>query len=409
LRELFLGSRGRVAAGLLVAEFVAATQGLVIAAIMPRVVADLHGLAVYPLAFGAFFAAFFLFLPFGGPWTDRYGARRMLAIALGVLALGLGLVAIAPTMPAFVGARFVEGIGDAIDYAVSFAIVAKTFPDPLRARMLALTSAAWVVPAIAGPGLGAYVAMTFGWRWTFAGFLPLIAACAALLLPVVENRPAAERAGVFGSLQLLFSRSTLRAAPGLHGSFAAFFFLHAAFFGADAYVALMLTSVRGFSLGLASLCITLGAVGWSATAAFTPGLVARFGRARVVAAGGTLCLLGTLGLAAVTAGLPSGWAFAACAVSGAGIGLGYPTISVAAFGYAEEGAEGVVSSATLLAGVAGVLFGVLACGLSLSAGPRLGIGLQPALLAAFLVAALCALAAVALARRISPRSRDCPE
>ena len=403
MRELFAGSRGRVAAGLLVAEFVAATQGLVIAAIMPRVVADLHGLAVYSLAFGAFFAAFFIFLPFGGPWTDRYGARRMLAIALSVLALGLALVAVAPNMPAFVGARFVEGIGDALDYAVSFAIVAKTFPDPLRARMLALTSAAWVVPAIAGPGLGAFVAIAFGWRWAFAGFLPLIAVCAALLLPVAENRPAAGRGDAFGALRLLFSRPTLRAAPGLHGSFAAFFFLHAAFFGADAYVALMLTSVRGFSLGLASLAITLGAVGWSAAAVFTPGFTARFGRARVVAAGGALCVLGTLGLAAVTTGIPAAWAFVACAVSGAGIGLGYPTISVAAFGYAEEGAEGVVSSATLLAGVAGVLFGVLACGLLLSAGPRFGIGLQPALLAAFLVAATCGAAAAALALRISPR------
>lgn len=159
MRQLFSGRLGRIAAGLLVAEFVAATQGLVIAAIMPRVVADLHGLGAYPLAFGAFFAAFVLFLPFAGPWADRYGTRRMLAVALAVLALGLGLVAVARTMPFFVVARFVEGVGDSLDYAVSFAIVGKAFPNELRARMLSLTSAAWVVPALVSPALGAYVAL----------------------------------------------------------------------------------------------------------------------------------------------------------------------------------------------------------------------------------------------------------
>src|SRR5579863_7007509 len=257
LRELFSRRYGRIAAGLLVAEFVAATQGLVIASIMPRVVGDLHGLSAYPLAFGSFFAAFVIFLPFAGPWADRYGTRRMLAIALTVLALGLGLVAVAKTMPFFVGARFIEGVGDSLDYAVSFAVVGKAFPDRLRARMLSLTSAAWIVPAIVAPSIGAYVAIAFGWRWVFAGFLPLVAIAAALLLPAIDSAPAARRGDVFGSLRLIVSRATLRVRVGLHASLVAYALLHAAFFGSDAYVTLALTTARGMSLQLASACITL--------------------------------------------------------------------------------------------------------------------------------------------------------
>ncbi|MEO6835305.1 MAG: MFS transporter [Candidatus Tumulicola sp.] len=384
------------------AEFVAATQGLVIAAIMPRVVADLHGLGAYSLAFGSLFAAFLLFSPFAGPWADRYGTRAMLAIALGVLALGLGLVAVAPNMTAFVGARFVEGIGDGIDYAVSFAIVAKTFPEPLRARMLSLTSAAWVVPAIVGPGLGAYVASVFGWRWAFAGFLPLIAVAAALVLPALDSRPAPQRGDVFGALRLLFSRATLRANAGLHASFVALGLLHAAFFGADAYVALMLTSVRGLSLQLSSVCITLGAVGWSVAAIFAPALLGRLGKARVVFWGATSCLLGALGLLGVALGAALPLAFVACLASGAGIGLAYPTLSVVAFGFAREGDEGVVSSAALLAAIVGIIAGVLACGVSVSVAARSGAPLQVALVYTFAVAAACALALGALARRINP-------
>jgi MFS family permease len=401
LRQLFSGRLGRIAAGLLVAEFVAATQGLVIAAIMPRVVADLHGLAAYSLAFGSFFAAFLVVLPFAGPWSDRYGSRRTLAFALSVLALGLGLVAISPNMPFFVGARFVEGIGDGVDYAVSFAVIGKAFPDALRARMLSLTSAAWVVPAIVGPGLGAYVATAFGWRWAFAGFLPLVAIAAVLLLPAIDWRPAQQPADVLGALRLLFSRATLRANDGLHASFIAFALLHATFFGSDAYVALMLTAVRGLSLQLASACITLAAVGWSVVAVFAPALLARFGKARVVLFGAAACLLGGAGLLAVALGAAIPLAFVACTISGAGIGLTYPTLSAAAFGFAEPGDEGAVSSATLMAGIIGIIAGVLACGLSVALASRTGAPLATPLAYSFGIAVFFAATLAGLSSRLS--------
>ena len=400
MRELFSGRHGRIAAGLLVAEFVAATQGLVIAAIMPRVVADLHGLGAYSLAFGSFFAAFLLVLPFAGPWSDRYGSRRILALALSILALGLLLVALSPNMALFIGARFVEGIGDGIDYAVSFAIIGKSFPDTLRARMVSLTSAAWVIPAIVGPGLGAYVATAFGWRWVFAGFLPLIAIAAALLLPVVDRNPARQPGDLFGAIRLLFSRATLRARDGLHGSFVAFGLLHAAFFGCDAYVALMLTSVRGLSLQMASLCITLAAAGWSIAALFAPALLARMGKANVVFVGAASCLFGALGLLAVALGADVALAFVAFTVTGIGIGLSYPTLSAAAFGFAAHGDEGAVSSATLMSGVIGVIAGVLICGLSVAVASSTGTPLAIPLAYTFGIAALFAAALAVLSRRL---------
>jgi MFS family permease len=400
LRELFSGRRGRIAAGLLVAEFVAATQGLVIAAIMPRIVADLHGLGAYPLAFGAFFAAFVIFLPFAGPWADRYGTRRMLAIALAILALGLGLVAIAPTMSFFVGARFIEGIGDSLDYAVSFAIVGKAFPDALRARMLSLTSAAWVVPALVGPALGAYVAIAFGWRWAFAGFLPLVVAAAALLLPAIDWVEESRESDLFGALRLLFSRATLQAQPGLHASFVAFALLHAAFFGADAYVTLMLTAARGLPLQLASACITLAAVGWSATALLAPALLERLGKARLVFASAASVLAGTAALIAVTLGAPLPLAFVACAVSGAGIGVAYPTLNAAAFGFAEHGKEGAVSSAQLMSGIVGIVAGVLACGVPVAIASPNNAPLTEPLAYTFAIAACFSVALAAVTPRL---------
>ena len=399
MRELFEGRRGRVAAGLLVSEFVAATQGLVVAAVMPRVVADLHGLGEYALAFTAFFAAFFLFLPFAGPWADRYGLRRVLTIALALLGAGLALVAIAPNMQAFLGARFVEGVGDGLDYAMSFTAIAKSFPDHLRTRMMSLNATMWVVPGLIAPGLGAYVATHFGWRWAFAGLLPLLLVAALLILPAVEQRPSAQRSDPFGALRLLFSRATLFARGSMHASLFAFALLHAAFFGADAYVALVLVKVRGLSLEAASICITVAVLGWSATALFSPSMQQRWGSVRVVCAGALGCVVGTAAFVAIAAGAPIWVAFLAWIIGGGGIGFAYPTLSAGVFGGASEGREGIVSSAMGLAAIVGLLAGTSICGIPIAVAARIGAPLSDALVLTFLLATFfgVALAVVAAA------------
>lgn len=383
MRELFTGRRGRVAAGLLIAELSTATQALVIAAIMPRIVSDLHGLGEYPLGFASMITALLLFMPFAGPWADRYGSRRIFAIALALLAAGLAGAAIASNMLAFVAARFVEGVGGGLDYALTFAVIAKTFDESLRPRMFALISGAWVLPAITAPGLGAFVATVFGWRWAFAGFLPLVAIAAALVLPAIDNRPSDETVDPFASLRLLFSAATLRAQRGLHASFAAFALLHACFLGTDAYVALLLTGVRGLSLESASLCITLAALGWCVAGFAQPALFGRFGAVTLVTAASVAVAASTGGLAAVALGAPVWIAFAAWSLGGMGIGLSYSTISLVALAAARTGEEGAVSSATTLAAVVGMLAGVFLCGVPIFIAGHAGVPLGNAIVYTF--------------------------
>jgi predicted MFS family arabinose efflux permease len=404
MRELFAGRRGRIATGLLVAEFVAAMQGLVIAAIMPRVVADLHGLGEYSLAFGSFFAAYLIFLPFAGPAADRFGLRPVLAIGLGLLAVGIAIVALAPNMAVFVAGRFIEGIGDGLDYAVSFATIAKSFPNELRVRMLSLNAVMWVVPGLIAPGLGALVATMFGWRWAFAGLLPLIAIAAVLVVPAVEARATAEDSDPLGALRLLFSWATLFARPGAHAALVAFALLHAVLLGADAYVALMLTGVRGLSLEAASFCITLAVVGWCAAAQLAVWMQSRFGTVRVVFGGAVMCCLATIGMAAVCLGAPVVLAFVAWVAGGAGIGLGYTTLSAAMLGMAKEGSEGAISSATALSAVVGILVGVSACGLPVAISAHGTTSLAIALAYTFAIATAFGVLMAIVTPRIEPQA-----
>ena len=62
---------------------------------------------------------------------------------------------------------------------MAYAAIGRSLPDPLRARMMAVLSTAWVAPGLAGPAVSAEVARLFGWRWVFLGLLPVVAVAGA--------------------------------------------------------------------------------------------------------------------------------------------------------------------------------------------------------------------------------------
>jgi predicted MFS family arabinose efflux permease len=265
--------------------------------------------------------------------------------------------------------------------------------------MMSLNATMWVLPGIVAPGLGAYVATVFGWRWAFAGLLPLLAIAAALILPAIQQQPSEARTDPFGALRVLFSRATLHARGALHASLAAFALLHAAFFGADAYVALALVTVRRLSLEAASICITVAVIGWSAAALLSAPVQQRWGSARVITTGAAACIAGISTLAGVALGAPVWLAYVAWIVGGAGIGFAYPTISAAVFSGASEGREGVVSSAMALAAVVGLLAGTSICGIPVALAGHVGFPLRDALAWTFVLAAFFGVALIGVAAR----------
>ena len=107
---------------------------------------------------------------------DRYGARRTVPPVLGLFALGLAVSASAPTMPVLLLGQFLTGAGGGGLYAMSVGTVAKTYPDHMRARVLALMASMWILPGLLGPPLGALIASTVGWRWAFLTPYPVLVA-----------------------------------------------------------------------------------------------------------------------------------------------------------------------------------------------------------------------------------------
>jgi MFS family permease len=177
--------------------------------------------------------------------------------------------------------------------------------------------------------------------------------------------------------------------------------VHAAFLGADAYVALLLTGVRGLSLEAASLCITLAALGWSVSAFAQPALFERVGAVPLVVVGGIAVAVSTAGLCAVALGAPVPVAFVAWMFGGFGMGFAYPTISLVSLAAAREGEEGAISSATALAALIGMLVGILLCGIPVSLAGHAGVVLSKAIVYTFGIAFAFSLLLLLVAPRLA--------
>jgi MFS family permease len=388
--------RGLTIALVLNVTFVA-FEALAIATAMPIVAADLAGVSLYGWVFSAFLLANLVAIVLAGELADRFGPAVPFGGGSALFGLGLLIGGLAPTMPVLVAARAIQGFGAGAIPAVAYVVIGRTYPDSLRPRMFAILSTAWVVPGIAGPALAAVVAEHVGWRWVFLGLLPLVLVAGSLALRELRRMPgrggparrvvpdaiavAAGAAFVLGGLQArdvlitpivvalgvvlgvpalrrLLPAGTFRARGALPAAVLARGALTFAFFGADVYVPLTVTSLRGESVVLSGIALTAGTIAWTAGAWIQERTVLRLGAAPLVRNGFAVLAGGIAGMVLVLLELVPAWAAVpAWALAGLGIGMAYSTISLTVFGHASGGSEGATSSAMQLTDALGNALG----------------------------------------------------
>jgi len=134
-----------------------------------------------------------------GRLGDWLGRGRVMAGGLLVFAAATVLCALAPTLPALIAARAVQGVGAAVPMALAVALVRETVAEERTGRAMGLLGTMSAVGTALGPALGGALIAAFDWRAVFLALAP-VAGLAALLASQVLPASAARKPG--GSFDL---------------------------------------------------------------------------------------------------------------------------------------------------------------------------------------------------------------
>ena len=426
---------------------VVATESMAVTTVMPIVEADLGDLWLYGWVFSAFYLGTLIGVVTGGRAVDRVPPVGPMMAGVAIFLVGLFVGGLASGMVVLVAGRFLQGLGAGVVPAVAYVCVGRGFPAELRPRVFAVMSTAWVLPSLVSPLLASEVAERFGWRWVFLGLIPVTLVVAAIGLPSVRtvdtpatdaDRPttpygvvlllAGGAALVLGGLgaELLvlgvpvavagvaivlpaFRRltppGTLQARPALPAAVLVRGVLTFAFFSADAFVSLALTSVRGTSTRTAGFVLAGASLTWTTGAWVQARLSERWGPTRLVRAGGGCLVVGATAMACcLSSAVPVWcWVLAGCA-SGLGMGLAYAQLSVVTLAEAEPGREGAATSALQMSDILGIALGTGLAGVIVSLGDRSGRAAWLSLAIVFAVAATAGAMVSLLAPRLTRRT-----
>ena len=123
----------------------------------------------------------------GGRAADLHGRRRVIVIGLMVFA-GLSVVcSAAQNAPWLIAARIVQGVGAALIFPVSVAVVTSYFRDDRQGRAVGPVLAFSAVGTALGPFVGGVFAEHVSWRAVFLLNVPVCLAAALLVLRFVPE------------------------------------------------------------------------------------------------------------------------------------------------------------------------------------------------------------------------------
>ncbi len=386
--------------GLILLTLGPAFEGLAVATILPKIVANLGGLSFYGWAFSAYMLAMLVGLILAGGEADRRGPALPFITGVALFVLGLILAGTASTMIIFVLSRGVQGFGAGLLASVALVCVGRGYPEAVKPRMLAVLSSAWVMPGLIGPALAGVVADVVGWRWVFLGLVPILPLATGLVLPSLKRLSPTVTTGSFDtrrlitavglvigaamtltglqtaslplatmlillglavgipSLHRLLPPGTLRAKAGMPAAIATMGFLSMAFFGGEAFLPLTLISIRGQSSIIAGITLTAATLSWTAGSWLQAHSAPRQGRRFLVTIGLLLLVVGLVGIASVLIpGMFVGVAPVAWGVAGLGMGLAYSTLSLVVLEKAPAEQQGFASASLQIASVLGSALG----------------------------------------------------
>jgi EmrB/QacA subfamily drug resistance transporter len=143
-----------------------------------------------------------------GSLGDRFGRKRILVIGLALFALFSAIAGRAPNAPNLIFWRAMMGVGAALIFPATLAIIVNLFPEPrLRDRAIGAWAAMSGLGVAIGPVAGGFILEHASWGWVFLINVPLcLGVGLGVFLWVPPSRdPAARRVDLGGTTLSMLS------------------------------------------------------------------------------------------------------------------------------------------------------------------------------------------------------------
>jgi EmrB/QacA subfamily drug resistance transporter len=427
---------------------------------LPRIAHDLHsGLSGVQWVIDAYTLTLASVVLSAGSLSDRFGRRLIFAIGMGLFTAASLACALAGSMALLDGARAIQGIGAAMLFASSLAILADAFPDAAeRATAFAVYGATIGASFALGPLIGGALTSGVSWQAIFYVNLPLgVFAIATTFVWVRESRDPAPRGldwpgqaalagGLFllvlallrgnqlgwGSTQILAEFAGAAALlvafllverrarepmlplhlfrlPAFAGAQLAVFAMSASFFALFLYTTLYLQNILHLSPLDAGLVYLPGTILLFVVSGATAELTKRISAGALIVAG---LMLTAAGLALMTfAQASSTWLalLPGVLVVCAGTGLFNPANAAVALGSLDDAQSGLAAGVNDVFRQGGIAIGVAAYGVLVPASAALGHGSSASFVsglheALWIGAAVAAVGAVVAAKLIGTKA-----
>ncbi|MGD8175725.1 MFS transporter [Marinimicrobium sp. ARAG 43.8] len=122
-----------------------------------------------------------IFMLPAGKLADNLGRKRVFRWGIALNALASSLAFFSPSIEVILVLRFFQGMGAAMMFATSMALLISVFPPERRGLPLGLNAACVYLGLTLAPALGGWVTEALGWRFVFLMPLPLVAVVLTLI------------------------------------------------------------------------------------------------------------------------------------------------------------------------------------------------------------------------------------
>ena len=144
------------------------------------------------LAVTSYLLALAIFIPASGWIADRFGARDVFRIAIGVFVLGSIGCAVSQSLEQLVLARIIQGAGGAMMTPVGRLIVVRSIDKRFLVNAMSWVTIPALIGPICGPPLGGFITTYASWHWIFIinvpiGLLGIV--MATLHIPCIQAEP----------------------------------------------------------------------------------------------------------------------------------------------------------------------------------------------------------------------------